>query len=234
MKRILTVFVTVAFSTTFLGNSIMGFEDCAYNEEQAKGTNPLVIGAEGVGALGVGAVVGYGSLIATVYGLGALIQPTGLGETIGIVVGGVAAGYGLGFPLGSAMGASAVGGLAEQGGSFWGSCCGAELGAIAAAGLAWALWEVTDVGALPVLVLALGPPTGAVIGYKLIRPNMNACSFPFPPSASSNESVHSSPQLSLLVPEVELRRDRVSNTFRKPTRGSPTFTYKLTLARLSF
>ena len=228
MKRLVNALVTIAFATSFLGNSAFGLEGYVQSEEEAKGTKLLVLGEE-LSALGCGVLMGLGTFGLTYALLSGLTEDSDVGSDIALY-GGLAAGYGLGFPLGSAIGANIVGEQTNQGGSLWSSWAGAGIGALCAPSLALLLGMIAGSEELAVLALALGAPTGAVIGYNRGRPK----AIQIPGNAFQHSSAGAGPQFSLLVPEVELRRDRFANSFRPRLRRDPTLTYKVTLARLSF
>ncbi len=234
MKRSLNSFVIVALAARLLTNSALGFEAYGDHEEEAKRADPLVsavsklmvTGAEGVGAGAGGATLGAAACLLTSYLVWhATERPDPASEVP--FYWGLRVGCGLAAPLGSALGVSGVGGFVNEDGSFWRSWAGAELGALAALYLTL----TADWSAPTIALLVLGPPAGAVVGYNLHSLTKRSTS----PGGSSNESLRDTgSQLSLLIPEVEVGRDRFSNSVREPVKGSPTFTYKLTVARLSF
>lgn len=232
MKRSIIVFLVLTFATSSLGNSILGFEVDSDSPEAPKEPSLLILGAEELGAVGCGAAMGVGAFVLTLLAVHEFSGSRHLTfeERNAADMGGKLAGYALGFPLGSALGASTVGGLAEQGGSFWWSWAGAELATIAALGFAAVFGEAFD-GAFALPISALAPPTGAVVGYNVSKWLKGSK----PTGTSSDESVHgTSPGLTLFVPEVQLRQDRFANSLRPRLGRDPTLTYKVTLARLSF
>ncbi len=233
MKKLMIAFVASAFVLSFTWNTTFAVQAGGGNEDEANIPNPLVIGGEGIAALGLGATLGCGTLVATLGGLAMILQPEDMNDPrFGLMVlGGIAAGYGLGFPLGSAAGAIFVGEITYQRGSFWWSWAGAELGALAAVGVFLSDdGGIARPGTLACSALIFGPPMGAVIGYNLSRPKGTQTT----KASLDDPSDPDGPQLSLLLPEVELRQDRISDGIRQPVKGSPTLTYKLTLAKLTF
>lgn len=232
MKRSIIVFLVLTFATSSLGNNIPGFEVDSDSPKAPKEPSLLILGTEEMGAVGCGAVMGAGAFVLTLLAVHEFSGSRHLTfeERNAVDMGGKLAGYVLGFPLGSALGTSTIGGLAEQGGSFWWSWAGAELGAIAGLWFAAVFGEAFD-GAFAIPISALAPPTGAVIGYNVSKWLKGSQ----PTSTSANKSVHGSGDgFSLLVPEVEVQRDRFSNSFRPRLGRNPTLAYKVTLARLSF
>ncbi len=224
MKKLVNVLVTIAFAASFPSYSAFGVQGYVQSEGEAKGTKLLALGEE-LSAVGCGVLMGAGTFGLTYALLSSLTEDSDAGLDIALY-GGVAVGY----TLGSALGANIVGEQTNQGGSLWSSCVGAEIGALCAPSLGLLLGMFAGSEELAVLVLALGAPTGAVMGYNRSRSETPEA---LGKSSTKPSSGHGS-NLTFLVPEVEVRRHGFSNSLREPTRGSPTFTYKVTLARLSF
>ena len=235
MKKSLNGLLVVVLAAGLVTNSALGFEAYFDEEEKPKvipfldwevNSKYIIIGAEGVGAGAGGAALGAAACLLTSYLVWhASERPDPAAELP--FYAGFAVGCGLAAPLGSALGASGVGGFVGERGSFWRSWAGAELGALAALCLTLpADWSEPSI---PLLVL--GPLAGAVIGYNLDSPRKRSSST----GGSLNESLRGSgSELSLFVPEVEVRQDRVANTFWPRLRRDPTLAYKVTIARLSF
>lgn len=231
MRRFVTVFVTLAFAATFICSDGSGLEAIDQKEKTPGEPSSGVILAEGLASLAGGTVVGTGTFVLAFYGFWVSVadRSSEPWDLVGAYLAGLAAGYGLGFPLGAAAGVTTVGGLTNQRGSFGWSWAGAELGAISAIGLAYML-NNTSLGPLAGPVLVAGPAAGAVMGYNLSRPKGTQAT-----NASFDKlSDPDGPQLSVLLPEVELRQHRTSDGIREPVKGSPTLTYRLTVARLTF
>lgn len=222
MKRFMSFLIAIALATITIANGVFASATNVHGETEQPGINPLAIEAEAIGALVCGAAVGYGTAWSTYHILHSVGGSMGDWGDWFAVFAALGSGYGIGAPLGSAVGTSLVGRLTNQTGSFWRSCNGACLGAASAMGIAAVLWKATDETKWPGVVLALGPPAGAVIGYNL----RNSKSTQAPGTSSDNAPNGSAPGLSLLIPEAEVRQDRLSK--------SPQPTWRLTLARLTF
>ncbi len=222
MKPFMSFLIAIAVATITTANGIFASAINMQRETEQPGINPLAMEAEAIGALVCGAAVGYGTAWSTYHILHSVGGSRGDWGDWFAFFAALSSGYGIGAPFGSAVGTSLVGKLTNQTGSFWRSCSGAFLGAASAMGIAAVLWKATDDTKWPGVVLALGPPAGAVIGYNLRKSKSSQA----PNTSSDNAPRGSVPKFSLLVPEAEVRQDRLSK--------SPRPTWRLTLARLTF
>lgn len=228
MKQFMSLPVAITLATITIADGVFAGAANMQRDTEPPGINPLAIEAEAIGALVCGATVGYGTAWTTYHLLHDIAGFRGDWGRWFAFGAALSSGYGIGVPLGSAAGTSLVGKVTSQTGSFWRSCNGACLGAASALGIAAVLWKATDDTKWPGVILALGPPAGAVIGYNLSKRTG---------TQTSENAYRSSPdgsQLSFLVPELELRQDRISNSIRPRHTRDPALTYKLTVTRLTF
>lgn len=239
MKRFLNLFVAITFATILMWSNVPGFEASGQDEEEPRTAvapaneleRLIATGVQGMGALAGGLAAGGGTWLLTYWMLKDATGLPGFDEMdyASPALGGLAVGYCAGFPLGSALGAASVAKVAEQGGSFWWSWVGAELGTISALLLTKFLSDSPLRLFVPAVVVG-GPVAGALIGYNHSRPSRGQTA-----EGQLQDSPNGGgPQFSYCLPEISLQHHRFTNTFRDAGRTSPTLTCRLTIARLNF
>jgi len=218
----MSLLVAIALATVTVTNDAFAGAVNIQGQTEPPGINPLAVEVEALGALVCGSMVGYGTAWSTYHMLHDLAGFRGDWGSWFALFAALGSGYGIGVPLGSAAGTSLVGKVTNQPGCFWRSCNGACLGAASALGIAAILWKTTDDTKWPGVVLAVGPPAGAVIGYNLRGSKGGQAT-----GKSSSKAPGGSPLgLSLLIAEATVRQDRFSK--------NPQPTWRLTFARLNF